>query len=1153
MHSFLLIQRNLTYYWRTHLAVLLGVATAVAVLAGALLVGDSVRASLRDLFLLRLGNTAHVISTPGFFREKLAQDLESHHQFGIRFNAATPLIALEAFVIHQESGRRGSGVHVYGVDDRFWKFHEAKTKGLDGREALLSPSLAQELESEPGDSLLIRVEKPSPIPVESLHGRKEDVGRTIRLSVREVLPAYALGEFSIRPRQGSVRAIFVALRRLQRDLGQEGNANTILVSDKGGQPAARPPTSSELKTLLRDSYTLSDLGIKLRVLEEQKCFLLESSSGVIDDTLAERASKVADKLNMRTLPVLTYLANVIRHGQRQIPYSLITATRLREFDDVKHSGTRTEEGSSPSPIWLNEWAARDLDVRPGESLSVEYYLWKEEGQLLTETTEFELSAILPIEGAAADLTLTPEYPGITDASSVAEWDPPFPIDLGLVRPRDEEYWDRYRTTPKGFIPLERGQALWSSRFGKLTSLRIFPSSESLPRFQGGPEGGESMLHSALESYQSHLGAALDPTGLGFSVYPAKAQGLEASRGATDFGEYFLYFSFFLVLSALLLAGLFFKLGVEQRLREIGILQALGFPAARIRTVFISEGLVLSAAGSVLGMVGAWGYGALIMLGLRTWWVDSVGTRLLSVHVSPTPFLLGGVGGVLTALACIVWTLRTLAPVSPRSLLTGTALGIDAQSSSPGGSAGRSLAPSVRGAIAFSLLALFLLLAAFLNWITQAAGFFGAGTLLLGSLLFLQSSWLRRSERRVLQGAGWRVIWRFGFRNATYRPGRSLLCIALIASATFIIVAVDAFKRDEATISTERKSGSGGFPLLAESLLPLVHDPNTAQGRQALNLAFAGDSLLQEVTFDRFRIRPGDDTSCLNLYRPRNPRVLAPTTDFVKSGRFTFQDSLAETQEEKENPWLLLDRETGDGAIPIIADANSMTYVLHLELGDDFAFNPSGGRPVRMRLVGALANSVFQGELLMSERHFLRLFPTQDRQASGYRFFLIDLPVEKSAMVAAALEERLSDFGFDALPTRERLAAFHRVENTYLNTFQTLGGLGLILGTLGLATVLLRNIMERRRELALLRAVGYGSSHLAQMVIAENGLLLSCGLATGTVCALLAIAPASLARGGHLPTFSLSLLLAVLITGLAASLLATAAALRSPLLPSLRAE
>ena len=123
---------------------------------------------------------------------------------------------------------------------------------------------------------------------------------------------------------------------------------------------------------------------------------------------------------------------------------------------------------------------------------------------------------------------------------------------------------------------------------------------------------------------------------------------------------------------------------------------------------------------------------------------------------------------------------------------------------------------------------------------------------------------------------------------------------------------------------------------------------------------------------------------------------------------------------------------------------------------------------------------------MSEKNFLRLFPSEE----GYRMFLVDVPNrQQAAAISTVLEERLSDFGFDVVSTDERLANFHRVENTYLSTFQMLGGLGLALGTLGMAAVLLRNVFERRRELALLRAVGYNSSHFAAMVITENVLML----------------------------------------------------------------
>jgi hypothetical protein len=452
-------------------------------------------------------------------------------------------------------------------------------------------------------------------------------------------------------------------------------------------------------------------------------------------------------------------------------------------------------------------------------------------------------------------------------------------------------------------------------------------------------------------------------------------------------------------------------------------------------------------------------------------------------------------------------------------------------------------------IVFAGAGVALLIFASLDRVGQTAGFFGAGTLLLTALSCYEYGWLKSNVRRAIKGRGWWPVSRLGFRNATSRPGRSVLCIALIASAAFIIVAVDAFKRDVRDTSLEGKSGSGGFPLLAESILPLYHDPNTTEGREALNIFSQEGKEAGSVSFTRFRVRPGDDASCLNLYQPRNPRILGASDDFIQSGRFSFQNSLALTKDEQANPWLLLERELADGAIPVIADANSMTYVLHRKLGDEIVVSQPGGEPARLRLVAALDDSIFQSELLISEANFLRLFPEQ----GGYGFFLLEVAPEAASEAAGRLEEQLADFGFDVMPTSERLAGFHRVENTYLTTFQTLGGLGLVLGTLGLATVLLRNVLERRRELALLRAIGYNSIHFTLMVIGENALIVCCGLVTGAACALIAIAPVFLSRGGHLPALSLWLLLFVFVIGLLASLAATIAALRAPLLPALRAE
>src|SRR6185503_3100214 len=124
------------------------------------------------------------------------------------------------------------------------------------------------------------------------------------------------------------------------------------------------------------------------------------------------------------------------------------------------------------PIVINEWVARELDARAGDPLTLEYYVWQEPGLLETRTADFEIAAVVPLAGAAADRDLSPVYPGISEADTLGDWDPPFPIDLKRVRPQDEEYWKQHRATPKAFIAFEQGQALWRSRYGDRTSVRI---------------------------------------------------------------------------------------------------------------------------------------------------------------------------------------------------------------------------------------------------------------------------------------------------------------------------------------------------------------------------------------------------------------------------------------------------------------------------------------------------------------------------------------------------------------------------------------------------------------------------------------------------------------------------------------------------------
>ena len=1118
------VRRSLTYYWRTNLAVVVGVATAVAVLSGALLVGDSVRGSLRDLLLRRLGATDLVITSAGFFREALAVDVSAAELFMAHFTAAVPLIAVPGIVTQQDSGRRAGRVVVYGVDDRFWAFHGVPPVALGDREAALSPALAREIGAAPGAAILVRVQRPSDVPLESMHAVKEDLGRTIRLTTASVVEPSQMGEFSLAAQQGDIRAVFLPLERLRAELEVGPRVNTVLVSQRD-QPVAEdaaeeggPRAAAALESIVRQAASIEDVGLRVRSADNGQDLLVESETGLLDDRVAGAVTRTVAQLGGRAQPVLTYLANAMKVGQREIPYSLVTAMDLQI---VQPGLPVTVDGTLP--IVLNAWAADELRATVGDTLAMEYFVWEDPGQLVTRSALFRVAAVVPIVAGSRDLA--PDYPGMSDSASIANWDPPFPVDLRRVRPADENYWNRYRTTPKAFVPLEVGQRLWRSRHGALTSVRTqTPAAVSASE--------------ATRQLAAGLRSAIDPIAMGLAVRDTRHDGVDASQGATDFGEYFIYFSFFLVVSALLLVSLFFKLGIEQRAREVGLLRAVGFSPRAVRRLFLLEGTSLALVGSALGVFGGIGYAALMMLALRTWWVDAVGTTALELHVAWPSLAGGAVGGVTAAVACIWWTLRSLRAVSERSLLAGDVAGPRA--------APHRQRSAVVAALVLAALGVALAGASLVGVVPPAGGFFGAGAGLLAAAMSVAGAVLRRPARSVVQGHGWRPLVRMAARGASHRPGRSVSAMSVIACATFILITVNAFRRDQAVTDTNRRSGTGGYAVMVESLLPIVHDPNSAAGREALNLF----DLDPAVAIEPFRLLPGDDASCLNLYQPKNPRILAPHDRFLEAGRFTFQNALATSDEERANPWLLLRRTESDGAIPVVADANSMTYVLHRKLGQDIEI-VHAGKPIRLRLVGALSDSIFQSELLMSQANFLALFPEQE----GFRFLLVDTPGGGGERAATVIENALRDAGADARTPAEHLLSFHRVENAYLSTFQTLGGLGLLLGTVGLATVLWRNMLERRREMALLAAVGYRRGHLLTMAAMENALLVLGGLTAGAVCASIAVAPAVVERGGRLPLSSGALLLltAAVVVAVLSSMAAMAAVMRAPLLASLRSE
>jgi hypothetical protein len=326
------------------------------------------------------------------------------------FSAQCPIVVLEGIVINEKTGQRAHKVNVYGIDQRFWKFQDRDwMKAPEKRDALLGQNLAAELSLQPDDPILLRIERQEGIPRESLFGRRDDTGRTVRLVCSGMVPSSDLGEFSLRSNPSTVRSIFVPLTRLQADLDQVAAVNAVLIS-------ARDATANEedLRSALRESFNLEDLGSKLRVRGTQSAVYLESDRIVLEDPLARAALDTAAQTATPVSGVYTYLANSIRAGQRSIPYSVITAVDLfrGSMADIRLVKGTGAAGASDDSIWLNQWAQDHLAASPGEVITIDYYLWETEGRLVTRSADFRLAGIVALLGDAADPGVAPFFPGI---------------------------------------------------------------------------------------------------------------------------------------------------------------------------------------------------------------------------------------------------------------------------------------------------------------------------------------------------------------------------------------------------------------------------------------------------------------------------------------------------------------------------------------------------------------------------------------------------------------------------------------------------------------------------------------------------------------------------------------------------------------------
>ncbi len=1096
MTSLTLIRRNLRYYARTHLGVAAGAFLAAMVLTGALITGDSLRHSLREITRLRLGKARFAVtSSPRFFLADLADRLSASVDAG-----TAAVLHTRGLCETAETDNQTVNTRIYGVTEDFWTLAPAETSAPDWGErgVAVNEPLANKLGVDVGDDLVVRTQSARSLSSDMTFSGTVSKLQRSRVTIVRVLGDRDYGRFSLDHNQTASPAVFLPHNRLSADIDIPGRANLLLVAQNKNETL----DEDTLRRQLRQVYTLEDAELELTSLDN--AVQLQSPRIFLDKTV----EAAAEEAGTNPARFLTYFVHGIAHNTpgASTPFVFVTATD----DEDLIRGMREGE------ITVTDWLAEDLDAHPGALLQMTYLKPTRDNRLAPHETTVIMKRVIPQDTSGLNPALTPPYPGLTDVESCTDWEPGVPLDLDRLRPKDEAYWDSHGPTPRALISLSFGQKLWGNRFGSLTAVR-FPA--------------ESNQESAV---RESLRANLTPESLGVRTSAPFAEGRKAGSNTTNFTHLFLGMSFFLLVAALVLVALLFVFTVEQRDSQTGLLRALGFPARRIRRFLRTEGMVLALAGILPGTLAGAAYNVLVLTGLATIWRDVVGTSHLVPWIRWQALAWGA--GVTLLLSWLVLRVLTKRRTTSSPLINL----LHHEGAAP-------IRLSRRSSLPFYIVAVLLAAGAVLNLPLIGLGnlsgsqttltFFLCGALtLLAAFCIVHAQLIRLTHRRYGTDINLR---RMGWRNAGRRPWRSMATVVMLGCGVFLVLAVGGNRQLAGADAHLRQAGTGGFAFYGESALAMDLtriDPedNLADGREL------PENLHRRMDIIPLLTQGTEQANCLNLHRVNTPRLLGVNPAALADRHaFRFRETVGPIPSQEDRPgnsnnddgtpkpanaWELLNVPLDDDdAVPGIADSATIQWGLNKKVGDTISYTDESGNTFRVKLVGAIDNSIFQGSILVHRdtlRH--RFTNTADMRA-----MLVEVPEEYRERTRSEILRVYGDRGLVLTPAGDRLQAFLAVQNTYLSIFLVLGGLGVLIGTAGLAIVVSRNTAERIREFAILRAVGFSRTQVRAMLIWEHLFLAAAGLLCALAGTAAGMLPPLIRGGSRIPWTSTGIILALL--------------------------
>lgn len=958
---------------------------------------------------------------------------------------AAPVFYARGVATHAGSQATTNRVQLVGVTPAFWQFAPTPAEvKLDAATSgvAINDTLARRLGLRAGDTVVVRVQKPGVLSGNAPVAGAESKLQSLRCRVAAIVDDASFGRFTLETTQVAQPSVFLPIELLQEALGRAGKANLLLLDASG--------SSTPLEPALRRALQLADYGLTLKWLDRAQTFEIASDRLFIDPELAHAITGAVPAAQ----PVLSYLVNDLRVRDHAAPYSIVAAATPAAAPFLPADLRRDE-------IVLNSWLAADLQARAGDEIQLTYFQLDAGGALEERPAKFRVRAVTALEGLAADPAWMPEFPGITDVEDQRSWDPGLPLQLERIRDQDEKYWDEHRGAPKAFLSIEGGRSLWSTRWGDTTALRVAQ-----------PRAAEAGLASTLL-------AAFRPEMNQLQLRPLREAAADSARSAVDFGGLFIGMSFFLILAALGLVAMLFHFVLLQRNHEDALLTAVGISPRRLLRWRLAEGAVLLLAGCAVALPLAVLYTRGILRFLETIWSAQAAGSTFVFHAFPASVAGGALGFIVLSLAAIWLAIRKL---GRRALSIRLASRTEDSGSLP-----RVRTTSRRIALAAFVVAALALGLANRGLPAQGAFYLAGFALLVAGLAFCRA-WLARDSAAQ---AAEPTPASLGTLNLRARRSRSLTVVGLIATAVFMVLSVASFRKQVGADWLERGSGTGGFAFWIETTAP----QNVARDGLGRSFEIFASSRADLGEIVPLRAGTGDNVNCFNLNTTAQPQLLGvDTTKLAARGAFRLKPAATS--------WGML-APAGDGPVPALVDETTLLWALKRKVGDVLTYHDENGAPFQVRIAGTLVDSLFQGYLLIDEQALLAKFPSHP----GYSIFLADARDPASLeRVRSRLETAARDAGGRVELTRDVLAAFHQIENTYIAIFNVLGSLGVVLGSLGLAIVIARNLRERRGEFAVMAAIGVPTRVFGRMVFAEYGRLVAWGIGIGCLASLVAILP-----------------------------------------------